>query len=317
MTSSSFLKGKAKISRRGLGLLFVGSILGVFLFPQLLSTLTQESKDPLVLLVVGDMMFDRDIRRIGETLGYKYLWGDYATVLQDVDLLVGNLEGPVTSYKSVSAGTKVGSPDNTRFTFSSNALQAFPEVQTAVNLGNNHILDFGKVGVLSTKEALQRQGISFFGDIVGEDDISVVIEQKGIRVALISYNQFLGNGLEEVLAAIQKEAALSSFVIVYAHWGTEYVSKMPPYLKDRAKQFIDAGADMVLGSHPHVVGESFSYKGNSVYYSLGNFIFDQYWDKSVRCGVALKIVLTHAQTIKIESVATSFSNNQVQWGNCK
>ena len=84
----------------------------------------------------------------------------------------------------------------------------------------------------------------------------------------------------------------ADYIVVLAHWGDEYTPEPPARLRQRAATFAASGADLVIGTHSHVIGESEDIGTTRVYYSLGNFIFDQYWDESVRCGLAIEVVLT-------------------------
>jgi poly-gamma-glutamate synthesis protein (capsule biosynthesis protein) len=160
-----------------------------------------------------------------------------------------------------------------------------------VSLANNHSLDFGREGLEGTRAYLRSAGVGFFGDPLEPSKKSVVMDVNGLRVALVGFNEFLG--VDSVLGTEAEIRALrpaSDYVIVFAHWGEEYV---PAVERQRVagRAFIDAGADAVIGAHPHVIQEIEEYKGKSIYYSLGNFIFDQYWEEGVRRGMALELNL--------------------------
>jgi poly-gamma-glutamate synthesis protein (capsule biosynthesis protein) len=79
--------------------------------------------------------------------------------------------------------------------------------------------------------------------------------------------------------------------MVYAHWGLEYSKTPGEDLKETAHALIDQGADLIIGSHPHVIQEKEIYRGKRIYYSLGNFIFDQYFRPATRRGLAVKVVI--------------------------
>ena len=248
-----------------------------------------ERKD-IQILFVGDLMFDRGIRYYAQKNGSnEYIFDKIYSLLVNNDLVLANLEGPITDEKSVSAGTAIGSKNNYFFTFDPSVAETlYRENIKLVGLANNHILNFGQEGLNSTKKYLSEASISYFG--APEGNRTIIKEMSGIKIAFISYNQFYGNqNLEEksVLENIEKNKSEADFVIVFCHWGVEYDTEPIDSIKDLAHKFIDQGADLVVGSHPHVIVPMETYNGKRIYYSLGNFIFDQYFDQNVRNGMGL------------------------------
>jgi poly-gamma-glutamate synthesis protein (capsule biosynthesis protein) len=281
----------------------VGILVGVFVLPRALSHITfLKTPSKTTVLFVGDMMFDRTIRTRIEQYGADHVLSCVAETLQGVDMVVGNLEGPITSNPSVSVGTVPGDPSNMQFTFDPSVTAALKKYNIqAVSLANNHMFDFGRSGVMETKKYLTNAGIGFFGDPT--DDTHKTLVEKNI--AFVGFNQFLG--VDSVLVTekeirAQKEKGYA--VVVFAHWGEEYVAANN-YQKQQARAFIDAGADLVVGAHPHVVQESEIYNGKYIYYSLGNFIFDQWWNEDVRTGMGVLLAIEgeslSTQTINFES----------------
>lgn len=207
--------------------------------------------------------------------------------LRGYDLVVGNLEGPITPFPSVAEGSEVGSPENYMFTFPTSTAAALARANIRlVNLGNNHIGNFDREGIEMTRNYLAEAGVRYFGGRA--EDVSIYrYSSDGLDVSFVSYNEFGGASLASTSEAVRQEASAGLIVFVYAHWGEEYA---PPSLrvKDTAHAFIDAGAAAVFGSHPHVVLEKEEYRGKPVYYSLGNFLFDQYWSEEVSRGLAVE-----------------------------
>jgi poly-gamma-glutamate synthesis protein (capsule biosynthesis protein) len=245
---------------------------------------------PARLLFVGDMMFDRTIRNIAEAKGYAHPFSCAKEYLTSFDVVVGNLEGSITEYKSYSLGTKPGEPGNTTFTFSPKIVpELFAHKFLVLNVGNNHTHDFGRSGASSTATYLENGGIAHFGFPGGE--ISKTVDVNGKQITFINYNQFLGqDDPQKTKEEIWKAKRKSDFIVIYTHWGEEYVPA-GEYAKALAHSFIDAGADMVIGSHPHVVQEHEIYNGKHIFYSLGNFIFDQYWMDEVSTGLGVEVIL--------------------------
>ncbi len=248
---------------------------------------------PIEILFVGDMSFDRYIRQVSAQHGEDYPFSCISAFLQTADMVVGNLEGSITAHPSKSLGSEIGSPDNFVFTFpvGTAALLARHNV-TAVNLGNNHIGDFGREGMESTRRHLDAAGVGHFGGLSGSEPV-----YRRDTVSLVSFNQFGGQTAEKVAALIAAEKAEGQTVIVYTHWGEEYTQETSG-LESAAQLFVRSGADAVIGSHSHVIGQRTDIDGAPVYYSLGNFIFDQYWNPEVRTGL---VVLLRIDGNRIET----------------
>lgn len=240
------------------------------------------------ILFIGDMMFDRYIRRMNEKYGDNYSLTCIDSLLKNADFVVGNLEGPITENESVSKWSEIGSPNNYRFTFpTSTALLLAQHNISVVNIGNNHITNYGQSGVASTKKYLTSANVSYFGGMVGDSPVYRT-NDDGLELSFVNYNQFGGDSIETVAQAIAKEKADNRLVIVYAHWGEEYSDSIFD-IRRIAKIFSEKGADVIIGSHPHIV-LPYEYIGSTlVYYSLGNFIFDQYFNSRVQKGLTVEL----------------------------
>jgi poly-gamma-glutamate synthesis protein (capsule biosynthesis protein) len=245
------------------------------------------------ILLVGDIMFDRGIRYYAEKNGGNdFIFSKIHDRLISFDTVVGNLEGPITDNPSTSISTKPGEPDNYFFTFDPSWTKTlFDNNIRIVNLGNNHILNFGRDGLQSTKEYLDQAKVGYFGAL--DYPKSVSREIQGIKMTFVNYNEFAA--LDEVinkkstLEEIQKAKGFSDIIIVYCHWGVEYADSPTEQQINLAHEFIDEGADLVAGSHPHVIQPLEIYKGKRIYYSLGNFIFDQYFSKETENGLGVVV----------------------------
>lgn len=249
----------------------------------------------ITLIFVGDMMFDRHIRSNAEKQGnYEFILEPMAAHFAGADLIIGNLEGPITTNKSRSQGSVPGSTDNFYFTFDPAILSLLKKYPFVVNLGNNHITNFGADGIDQTLQFLTDARIPYFGQIGRDNQVeaeTLITEVGQLSIGLVNYNEFLPGGLEKSLAAIAKIKDQVDLVIVYTHWGAEYVPIANEAISTRAHSFVDAGADLVIGSHPHVIQNSEIYQGVPIYYSLGNFIFDQYFSREVMTGQVVTAVI--------------------------
>ena len=247
---------------------------------------------------VGDIMLDRTIRTIVEKEGSDAIFGKINSFLQQADFVVGNLEGPITNFKSQSVGTRPGEAHNTRFTFDPSVAGILASLGfTVVAIGNNHIADFGQEGIAQTKQHLAAVGIQPVGDPFSDSSEPVIEEVQGVVIAFAAYDEFILPDAEKTREAITRASeAGADFVVVLAHWGNEYESAPPPRVRTLAATFAAAGAHLIIGTHPHVIGEVEDIGSTRVYYSLGNFVFDQYWNESVRCGLAVSLTLTKVGT---------------------
>ena len=280
-------------------LVFVG-LFALVLFPQTESPelpsifAFPEAPKETTLLFVGDLMFDRHIRNSMEAYGSAHILSDVAQLLSSADLTIGNLEGPITSYPSVSTHTEVGSPANMHFTFAPSIPALLTEYGfDLVSIGNNHILDFGEEGLMQTLAHTRTAGLAVVGNPLEKPPLPLVRMVSGIRVAFIGYNDFFGANALQTQEAIRVSAETADVTVVLAHWGDEYVPEPPERIQGLARSFVESGADLVIGTHPHVVQPYEDYQGARIYYSLGNFVFDQYWMESVRCGQAVHVQMTH------------------------
>ena len=253
----------------------------------------------------GDVMLDRRIRRLHHPDGYQALAPSFTPHLYDADIAVANLEGPITHHRSISVRSKIGSPANTRFTFApkSTAFLLHHGIDL-VSLGNNHATDFGMAGVRTTEQILRQKNIGIIGS--PRTPLQTYSRHvRGIDLGFIAYNQFGGTTLSSVASRIEQLDNTHDWVIVYAHWGSEYTQDPTPAQRRAARRLANAGADIIVGSHPHVIQHSKTVNGARVYYSLGNFIFDQYWNKRVRCGAV--VTLTFSQNeVRNTRIRTSY-----------
>ncbi len=269
---------------------------------------------PIQIIFGGDIMFDRNIRlaaeeralgddseatqaAVVEEIDYGFVFDtQLQQLLVEQDLVMINLEGPITDNQSISVNTAPGSSNNFFFTFDPLVVETLQANNMwLVNLGNNHILNFDLSGLKTTDEYLQAAGIEWFG-WVGPDSqyadwnrTSGVWEKDGFKLGLVNYNQFGQQPLENVIEEIELLKDQVDWLVVYPHWGIEYETEANAVIQDQAHQFIDAGADAVIGAHPHVIQQVEEYQGKQIYYSLGNFVFDQYFQPEVKRGLLVKL----------------------------
>jgi poly-gamma-glutamate capsule biosynthesis protein CapA/YwtB (metallophosphatase superfamily) len=246
--------------------------------------------DPAIVSVVsvGDILLGDAAGKILVERGYGDPFDRLRSVIDDADLLMGNLEGPVTARDTPHAPSKAYV-----YRQRPEAARALADAGfDALALGNNHALDHGPGGLDDTIALLDRAGIPSFG--AGRDALEarhgLVLERKGVRIGLLSYLQpyeayeridwyaserapgVARLELEQAAADIRRLRAEADVLIVHAHFGENY-RPVTEYQRETARRLIDAGADVVNGHHPHVAQGIDVYRGKPIVYSLGNFTF--------------------------------------------
>jgi poly-gamma-glutamate synthesis protein (capsule biosynthesis protein) len=250
------------------------------------------SSSSLTIVIGGDAMFDRGVRRNAQKYGYDSLFSSSTSQLfKQADIVAVNLEGPITSSPSKTLLLNGSITKELSFTFNPKTADALANIGIdAVSLANNHTDNFGTAGLAETKKLLTKSNIQYFGDPRNASSTEIIITKNGITVALVGYHGFQP-GFDRVLQSVKRLSDLGYFVIVMPHWGNEYSTSSSSFMRSQARSLVAAGASAIVGMHPHVVLEH-SYMGNvPVFYSLGNLIFDQYFSPEVMTGnvVELKI----------------------------
>lgn len=133
--------------------------------------------------------------------------------------------------------------------------------------------------------------MKYFGDYKNKTALSYIESIENFKVGLIGYHELFDPDTTSVVNEIKNIRNKTDFIIVYPHWGAEYKTNFSKSQQDKAYKFIDAGADAVLGAHPHVIQPIEIYKDKVIFYSLGNFIFDQTFSQNTQQGLAVNIKL--------------------------
>ncbi len=271
---------------------------------------TDDASGAISLLFVGDMMFDRGVARHAEKYGADSLLRGMGDILRGNDAVIGNLEGTITTETPVakSGGSVL------RFTFNpafAGALKA--EGFTAFSLANNHSLDFYNEGFEETKKFLDENGLLYFGSANNDSGLSANFTSHGKKICLVGYHDLYTFDPKPAVSEIEKIRPECDFVVLFAHWGEEYKQKQSPRQVALAHGFIDAGADLVIGAHPHVVEPVEIYKNKAIFYSLGNFIFDQGLSFWTEHGLAVRVELggDEDDEVKFTLISTALDKTEV------
>jgi poly-gamma-glutamate synthesis protein (capsule biosynthesis protein) len=256
--------------------------------------LFQPKPPPVTILAFGDMMLDRKVREQINAYGPEYPFALIKDFLRGDgianDIVVANAEGAFTKNVSVTLGRQ-DAP--LQFTFDPAILPTLKKLGfTLLGQTNNHMLDFGLSGYDQSTSSIETAGLNWFGDPRNQEVKPFVTKIHGEKITFIGYSEFAHQGMENVLQAIREAKTNSSYVVVCPHWGEEYEPEPNSTQQENAYAFIDAGADVVLGSHPHVIQPIEMYHNKIIFYSLGNFIFDQAATGPTSRGLAVRISLT-------------------------
>ena len=271
---------------------------------EFLHILPQE--EPIRILFVGDLMFDRGVARHASLYGADSLMKGAQSFLQGNDVVIGNLEGTITTEKSVASRTTL------HFTFDPKFADVLRQAGfTILGQANNHASDFYRAGFKSTQAYLDGAGIGHFGSAYNDDQLSTTTLVRGKRLCFVGYHDLYTHDELPIIAEIVHVRSSCDFVTVFAHWGEEYKLEASPRQVQLAHEFIDAGADLVIGAHPHVVQPIETYKGKEIFYSLGNFVFDQGLSFWTEHGLAVRALLYEDRT-EFELIPTELNAAEVR-----
>lgn len=257
---------------------------------------------PVKMVFVGDIMFDRGVESSVE----KNYNGDFSklfentSLINDADIAFVNLEGPVTDK-----GNNVGS----KYSFQMNPA-VLPVIKNAgfdiVSFANNHVGDWNVDGFKDTLKRLNDISIPYAGAGNNKSEASkvTIIEKNGVKIGFLGFSDVGPNWIAAKdsnpgillasdpnrLEIIKTAKSQVNFLVVSYHWGDEY-KPFNTRQKTLAESSVDAGADLIIGHHPHVIQDYAEYKGKLIFYSLGNFMFDQSFSPETMRGLIAGITI--------------------------
>ena len=259
----------------------------------------KEDKSEVKILAMGDMIFHQPLvknYRSNDSYDFTPIFNNISSDINEADLAIANFEGSVNSNRKLSGFPLFNFPKETIYSLKN---AGFDALSTA----NNHALDTGLDGIAETISHINESGMKNFGTLKEEGDKGIIVEKNGIKIGLISFTDTL-NGMDSLMRGkeysvntfsqdvkgdIEKLKEKSDIVIVYPHWGNEYQlapNERQSFLKTMLQE---AGADIILGSHPHVLQRyEVEDKNNKKYftiYSLGNALSNQRVENLKKSGV--------------------------------
>ena len=269
------------------------------------------SPGPVVTAIAfGDILTSRTVDKKMVAAGdFLSPFRNVGPALKAADLAFGNFEGTISRDAQPL-------PGGTRFVSRVRAIDGFRYAGIDfLSLANNHTGDYGSDTLAETARLLREAGIAVAGAGTDLDEARApaIIERNGVRFAFVTFNAIIGTAaagdgspgavrirmapwfpfsesdLAAVVNDVKRARSRADVVIVVPHWGQEYVSKPNADQVRVGRALIDAGADMVVATHPHWVQGAELYKGRLIAYSLGNFVFDQTWSLETQQGAVLQL----------------------------
>ena len=251
-------------------------------------------KDEVTILFTGDVMLGRSV--MAESLDQNdnfYPFRKVSDFLKNADITYVNLENPITNgcKRHIGGFTFCTTPDIVKGLQDSGV--------DIVSLANNHSGNYGSEGLEETRGHLDGLGVKW----VDGNNLEI-LEVDGTKFGFLGFD-YVYKGLNQKDIDLVKESDLKvDVLIIVPHWGEEYKAVANRFQSETAKLMIDAGADAIVGSHPHWPQNYEEYQGKPIYYSLGNFIFDQMWSEETKRGLIVKMTFEGKDLIKKEEFKT-------------
>ncbi len=259
-------------------------------------------------------MLGRSVAAQADTsgLGENYPFELVNKLTHSADITFGNLESPLVSPANLDKAQSEGY----LFPGKPETAKALKKAGFGlVTFANNHALDYGSAGLQDTLTALDSAGVSYVG--AGADPYAPrYLEKNGLKLAFIAATDVLPYGLnpneanppialfdqEKILKAISEAHKQADVVILALHWGEEYRAVSSTRQEEFAKLASAAGANLILGAHPHVVGQFEVINQTVVAYSLGNFVFDSRYPPESRDSVAFYVKLDKSGVVSAQAI---------------
>lgn len=282
-------------------------------------------------LAVGDIIPARDVYTYSKRYGFLYPYQKITENLKQADLTVANLETTIADGQANGEGAGM-----MVFTAPSQALNGLVASGVdGVSLANNHAMNGGSTKVVEMLKNLDTSNIGHFGVSTTKDTNAWTTTIHGLKITHLSFNTIPGNiepgagspgarrislkpwgtlsnsDVSYVQDQIKAAKAQADVVIPWFHWGTEYTHDANDEQRRLAHACIDAGAETVIGTHPHWTQGVEWYNGHFIAYSLGNFIFDQNWSDETRRSFAAQLSFTGSRITGVE-LKPAYIENWVQ-----
>lgn len=223
----------------------------------------------------GDLGLGRHITSISRSKkDFSWPFQLVSSVINSNDFNLVNLESPIINDCPPGLTGTFTFCGDTRF------LPYLKDDKFIFNLANNHIFNYGQDGFTQTKQLLDQNQINYFYSHNSDTEF-LKKEINGIAFGFLGFDFITNPNFDQshIINLVKKYDSQVDWLIVSLHWGNEYQPQPEKWRVDLAHQLVSAGADIIHGHHPHVYQPSEIYHGKPIFYSLGNFVFDQNWSK--------------------------------------
>lgn len=231
------------------------------------------------ITLLGDVMLGRSVMVTSmKQNDFDYPFKKVSSYLRGSDIVFANLESPFAEDCPQT---------NSGMIFCADPILAKGIINAGINvvtLANNHTGNYGKEGMVTTQKVLTENAIEY----TGEGNL-VIKEVNGIKFGFLGFNLMYRSPDNLEKKMIAESDKLVDVLIVGVHWGDEYQPSANNKQRAYARELVGLGADIIAGHHPHWVQDMETINGKKVYYSLGNFVFDQMWSEETRKGIAITL----------------------------
>ncbi len=260
------------------------------------------------LIFVGDVLLARNVEILSQRYGATYPFkGLKFSTIAPASYIIGNFESAVPLVHEPTAAGSL------RFSVDASFLPYLRQAGfTHLSLANNHSFDYGKQNFLHTKETLLVHDLAPMGhpEQISKESISFLTVNHKVVALLTIHTLAQMPTVSEVEAMVSYASKRSDMQITYVHWGTEYELVNDTSQRDLAEVLVKAGVDLIVGHHPHVVQNVDVIDGVPVFYSLGNYIFDQYFSLETQEGLVLQLDVSDDPILYLHPVTSEASLSQ-------
>lgn len=293
------------------------------IIPLTIKRKTAKKENEISLIFVGDIMLSRKVGdRIAAAKDVNFPFQYVKDFLSGADVTFANLENPISNQ---------GADEGHLYSF-----RARPETKIGlaaagidvVSLANNHSFDWGSQALLDTINQLNSVGIAAVG--AGADIAKayqpIIFDLGGTKIAYFAFTDIEPKSAaaskfkpgvawvetEKILDSIKKARVLADFIVVSLHTGIEYQGQHSKNQEQIADQLLSSGVDLIIGHHPHV-RQDYQIQGRQfVFYSLGNFIFDQSWSDETSLGYAVEAVIEKKEIARVSVIEVQIDKSSFQ-----
>lgn len=258
------------------------------------------------VLFVGDVLLARNIEYLMNQAGNDYPYRGLSfqklaknpAVVANFEASIPKVHRPTPALQMTFSVSEIYIPALARAGF------------THLSQANNHAADYGQAGRQNAATVLQKNQLTAFGrpDQLDKSAVEFITIADKVVAVIAAYTLQTLPSYTQLQEIFTYASARSDLQVVYVHWGDEYVSVHNSRQREAAERFVEAGADLVVGHHPHVVQDVELIDGVPVFYSLGNYIFDQYDEVNTQEGLMLHLQLSQDQPqisiVPVTSVGT-------------